>query len=97
MTTFPPLAPTIHVPPAQIAADTWLIHSVQPALGEPLFVYLNSLVIRGAEPIIIDTGTIANRDQWLKDVFSIVEPEPTCAGSSCRTTMSTTRGTSTRH
>jgi flavorubredoxin len=73
--TFAPLAPTTHVPPTRIAADTWLIHSVQPALGEPLFVYLNSLVILGAEPMIVDTGTMANRDQWLKDVFSLVEPD----------------------
>jgi glyoxylase-like metal-dependent hydrolase (beta-lactamase superfamily II) len=73
--TFAPLAPTTYVPPTQIAADTWVIHSVQPALGEPLFVYLNSMVIKGAEPMIVDTGTIANRDQWLEDVFSLVEPE----------------------
>lgn len=45
MTTFAPLAPTLRVPPTQVAADTWLIHSVQPALGQPLFVYLNSMVI----------------------------------------------------
>jgi flavorubredoxin len=25
--------------------------------------------------MIVDTGTIANREQWLKDVFSLVEPE----------------------
>lgn len=73
--TFAPLAPTTYVPPTPIAPDTWLIHSVQPALGQPLFVYLNSLVILGAEPMIVDTGTIANRDQWLKDVFSLVEPD----------------------
>ncbi len=73
--TFAPLAPTTYVPPTRIAADTWLIHSVQPALGQPLFVYLNSMVILGAEPMIVDTGTIANRDQWLKDVFSLVEPD----------------------
>ena len=73
--TFAPVAPTLHVPPTQIAPDTWVIHSVQPALGQPLFVYLNSMVILGAEPMIVDTGTIANRDQWLADVFSLVEPE----------------------
>jgi flavorubredoxin len=73
--TFAPLAPLIDVPPAQIAPDTWLIRSVQPALGEPLFVYMNSLVILGAEPMIVDTGTIANRDQWFEDVFSLVEPD----------------------
>ncbi len=74
-TTFAPVAPTLRVPPREIAADTWLIHSLQPALGQPLFVYLNSLVIRGAEPMIVDTGTIANRTQWLEDVFTVVEPQ----------------------
>ena len=73
--TFAPVAPTIYVPPTQIAADTYVIHQVQPALGQPLFVYLNSLVIRGREPTIVDTGTPANRRQWLADVFSLVEPE----------------------
>jgi flavorubredoxin len=75
MTTFAPIVPTIKVPPTPIADDTWLVHSVQPALGQPLFVYLNSLVILGAEPMIVDTGTIANREQWLQDVFALVEPE----------------------
>ena len=74
MTTFAPVAPTISVPPTQVAADTFVIHSVQQALGEPLFIYLNSMVIRGKEPVIVDTGTIANRAQWLEDVFSLVEP-----------------------
>lgn len=73
--TFTPLAPTTHVPPTKIAADTYVIHQVQPALGEPLYVYLNSMVILGKEPMIVDTGTPANRQQWLSDVFSLVEPE----------------------
>jgi flavorubredoxin len=75
MSSFAPLCPKTQVPPTKIAADTWVIHSVQEALGQPLFVYLNSMVIKGAEPMIVDTGTIANRDQWLKDVFALVEPE----------------------
>jgi flavorubredoxin len=73
--TFAPLAPTTYVPPTKVAAETWVIHQVQPALGQPLFVYLNSMINRGAEPMIVDTGTPANREQWLKDAFSIVEPE----------------------
>jgi flavorubredoxin len=48
---------------------------VQLALGEPLFIYLNSMVILGAEPMIVDTGTVANREQWLEDVFSLVDPD----------------------
>jgi len=75
MTTFAPIAPTTYVPPTRIAADTYVIHQVQPALGEPLFVYLNSMVILGEEPMIVDTGTPANREQWLNDVFALVEPE----------------------
>lgn len=73
--TFTPIAPTIHVPPTRVAKDTFVIHQVQPALGEPLFVYLNSMVILGREPMIVDTGTPANREQWLADVFSLVEPQ----------------------
>jgi flavorubredoxin len=72
--TFAPVAPTTYFPPSRIAADTWVIQQVQHALGQPLFVYLNSMVILGAEPMIVDTGTPANREQWLKDVFSLVEP-----------------------
>ena len=75
MTTYAPIAPTTYVPPTEIAPDTFLIHSVQEALGQPLFVYLNSMVIRGREPVIVDTGTIANREQWLKDAFSLVDPK----------------------
>jgi flavorubredoxin len=75
VTTFAPIAPTTYVPPTEVAPETFVIHQIQPALGQPLFVYLNSMVIRGKEPVIVDTGTPANREQWLKDAFSLVEPE----------------------
>lgn len=75
MSTYAPVAPTTHVPPTLIAPDTYVIHQVQPALGQPLFVYLNSMVIVGDEPIIVDTGTPANREQWLEDAFGLVEPD----------------------
>lgn len=72
--TFAPVAPTIYLPPTKVARDTYVINQVQEALGQPLFVQINSMVILGKEPVIIDTGTPANRTQWLKDVFSLVEP-----------------------
>jgi flavorubredoxin len=72
---YAPAAPTIRVAPTEVAKDTFVIHQVQEALGEPLFVYLNSMVIRGREPVIVDTGTPSNRTQWLEDVFSLVEPK----------------------
>jgi flavorubredoxin len=73
--TFTPLAPTVLSAPELVGPETWVLHSVQEATGAPLFVYLNSMVIRGSEPIIIDTSTPANREQFLEDVFGIVEPE----------------------
>jgi flavorubredoxin len=74
-TSFAPLPPTTRAEPTLIAKDTWVIHSLQKALGQPLYVYLNSMVIRGSEPMIVDTGTIANRTQWLEDVFTLVDPQ----------------------
>jgi flavorubredoxin len=71
----PRIRPRTAVPPTKVAADTYVIHSVQEALGQPLFIYLNSMVVLGRESMIVDTGTIANREQWLQDVFSLVEPK----------------------
>ena len=51
--SFPPICPTVAFPPTKIATDTWVIHQVQRALGQPLDVYLNSMVILGAEPVIV--------------------------------------------
>ncbi len=73
--TFAPEAPTTHVPPTRVDSDTWVIHQVQQALGAPLSVYLNSMVIAGEEPAIIDTGSLNNRSQWMDDVFGIVDPD----------------------
>lgn len=71
---FAPIAPTIHIPPTQIARDTYVVHQVQPALGERQFVCLDSMVILGREPVVVDTGTLANRARWLDDVFGLVHP-----------------------
>ena len=72
---FDPLKPREHKGPLKIADDTWLIQQIQEAIIGPMWVYLNSLVIKGSELIVVDTGTPANREQWLQDVFSIVAPE----------------------
>ncbi|MHA6797012.1 oxygen-binding di-iron domain-containing protein [Pseudonocardia bannensis] len=65
----------VHLAPRKIAPGTHLIQDVQHALGQPLSVYLNSMVIQGAEPIIVDTGSARNREAWLQDVFGLVEPQ----------------------
>jgi flavorubredoxin len=71
--SFEPLPP-VHLPPLEVAPETFLVRSAQPAFGAPLSVALNSVVIRAAEPVIVDTGTRANRDAWLRDVTSLVDP-----------------------
>ncbi len=60
--------------PTEIAPETFLIHDHQGEGIAPLVVALNSLVIRAAEPVVIDTGMAENREQYLDDVFSLVEP-----------------------
>lgn len=61
--------------PTKVATDTYLIHDHAGEGHAPVLVPLNSMVIRSAEPVVVDTGMAENRDQFLEDVFSIVEPE----------------------
>jgi flavorubredoxin len=64
-----------HQPPIEIAPGTYVIHDHNGEGVAPVMVPLNSMVIKAAEPIVVDTGYAANRDQYLKDVFSVVDPD----------------------
>ena len=66
--------PTFRQPPTAAAPDTYLIHEVQHALGAPLSVYINSAVILAEQPILVDTGSARNRQSWVEDTFSLVDP-----------------------
>jgi flavorubredoxin len=67
-------SPVPNTSPVPVAPDTFLIPNLVPA--EPgTFVPVNSLLIRGAEPIVVDTGAPIHRELWLEKVFSLVEPE----------------------
>jgi flavorubredoxin len=61
--------------PHQIAPETFVIQATQGEGMAPVAVHLNSMVIRGAEPIIVDTGVPTLADRYLEDMFSLVEPE----------------------
>jgi flavorubredoxin len=63
-----------HHRPLPIGKDTYLIRSMFGEGEGPLAVFVNSMVIADREPVVVDTGTVVNRDQWLADVFSIVDP-----------------------
>ena len=68
--TTPELLPTR---PHPVTDDTWLIPTLA---AEPsgAFIGVHSLVIRGAEPALIDTGSLLVRDAWLEQVTAIVDP-----------------------
>jgi len=67
--------PTFHQDATEVAPDTYVIHEVQHALGQPLSVYINSAVILAEQPILIDTGSRRNRRNWLEDAFALVDPQ----------------------
>ncbi len=60
--------------PERIAPDTWVIRQMFGEGLAPASVYVNSMVIAGPEPVIVDTGPAVARDDWMNDVFSIVDP-----------------------
>jgi flavorubredoxin len=68
-------APKTRFEPTEIAPETFLIHDHHGEGTEPVSVGLNTMLIRAAEPVVVDTGVMENRTQYLDDVFSLVEPE----------------------
>jgi flavorubredoxin len=75
VSAYAPRPPRYRHEPLKVADDTYLIRSTFGEGEAPAFVYVNSLVVLGREPTIIDTGTMNNRRAWLEDVFSLVDPK----------------------
>lgn len=64
-----------HLAPTQVARDTFVIHDHVGEGVAPAIVPVNSMLIRGAEPVVVDTGLAANGDGFFADLFGLVEPE----------------------
>lgn len=64
-----------HLAPTLVASDTFLVHDHGGEGHAAIMVPFNAMVIRGAEPVVVDTGMAENRERFLADVFSLVEPE----------------------
>jgi len=60
--------------PHEVARDTFVIRAVMPSVAGT-FTNQNSMLIRAAEPVVVDTGMVTNREIWFEDVFSLVAPE----------------------
>lgn len=61
------------VRPYRVAPETYVIPQLleAPPIG---LMYVNSMVITGAEPVLVDTGAPSNRRQWLEDAWNLVDP-----------------------
>ncbi|MFN0028723.1 MAG: MBL fold metallo-hydrolase [Acidimicrobiales bacterium] len=76
--------PHAHLPPTLIAPETFLVHDHHHHHDHhhdhywerftPGVVANNSLIIRGPNPIVVDTGIAVSRQQFLHDVSAIVDP-----------------------
>lgn len=60
--------------PHEVAVDTYLLPTVAPEPGGA-FVTAHTLVIRGAEPVVVDTGISLGREAWLAHLTAVVDPE----------------------
>ena len=74
MTTINPTPTAVRHQPVQIAPDTWVIQATHGEGVAPLAVHLNAMVIRGTQPVVVDTGAPVNRHQYLADLFDLVDP-----------------------
>jgi flavorubredoxin len=59
--------------PLHLAGDAWLVRSL-PDSGGPVRVPLNAMVIAGEQPVLVDTGGPAMRDEYWAQVEAIVDP-----------------------
>jgi flavorubredoxin len=60
--------------PLEVAPETFAIRAIMPSVGGT-WTNLNAMLIRGAEPVLVDTGMVTDRETWFEDVFSLVPPE----------------------
>ena len=61
--------------PVEVAPETFLVRLAMASADDSMVMYQSSMVIRGAEPILVDTGPAAAADRWLDSTFGLVEPE----------------------
>jgi flavorubredoxin len=67
------LTPDTRPGPYEVAPETFVIPSLFPAPPAG-HLAINSIVIRGPEPILVDTGTPLAREEWLAETWSLVDP-----------------------
>jgi hypothetical protein len=71
----PPVQHAIGYEPTELAPETFLIRTAFAAAGDEMTMYQSSMLIRSAQPIIVDTGPTAAGDEWMATVFGLVDPQ----------------------
>ncbi|MBA3605343.1 MAG: MBL fold metallo-hydrolase [Actinomycetota bacterium] len=61
--------------PLRVADATFLIRPLVRAPGATAGLHVNSMVILGAQPMIVDTGPALGREAWCEQVFGLVDPD----------------------
>src|SRR5262245_8133039 len=56
-----------------VADETFLIPTIAPEPGGA-FISASTLVIRGAEPVVVDTGCSLVQDEWFATLESVLDP-----------------------
>jgi flavorubredoxin len=60
-------------PPVHVVGDAYVVPMHWQSEGAPVGVSLNSMIVRGSQPALIDTGVAAYRDGWLDSVSEVVD------------------------
>lgn len=61
--------------PTRIAPETFVIHDHVGEGYAPVIVPMNAMLIRGAEPVVVDTGAAEHAESFFDDLFTLVDPE----------------------
>jgi flavorubredoxin len=59
----------------EVAPETFVIQATWGEGNGPVAVHINSMVIRGSEPVVVDSGAPVHREQYFNDLFGLVEPK----------------------
>jgi flavorubredoxin len=60
--------------PFTIAPEAYVIPSLWTSPGAPVSIHMSSMVLRGSEPVLFDTGLAVEREAWTEAVFGLVDP-----------------------
>ncbi len=63
--------PPVRQAPQEIADDVFVLRGVYRTSS--MSTNLNSMLIRGDEPVLVDTGMVIHRENWFEDVGSLVD------------------------